>query len=149
LWQPFIIAGEATKVSKPGDRTLDTLRRVRRIKPCFGIGQLDDLQPNTLRGGVRGGLLASVALVNAGDLYRADGHRLHCSANSATWTRSCSLVAVTYAASKCPKTFHRHMYFPSTALLGTVKACALPTLQRATIKDDRTRPFSPTLNPYS
>jgi len=43
----------------------------------FGIGQFDDLQPDTLCVSVSGGLFASVTLVNEGDLYRAAGHYLY------------------------------------------------------------------------
>ena len=77
VWQPLVIAGETPKASEPSDGSLNHPAPGQEDKTVFGIGQLDNLQLDTLRGGIRRGLFASVALVNEGDLYRAAGHCLH------------------------------------------------------------------------
>jgi hypothetical protein len=74
--QALVIARQASKASHPSKTALDDPAPRQQHKAALGSGQFDHLKPNAMFFGIRGGLVARVALIHEGDLNRVAGRLL-------------------------------------------------------------------------
>ena len=75
--QALVVARQAAEARGPGEAALDDPAPGQEHEAALGLGQLDHLQLDAVRGGRGRWLLAGVALVDVGQLDVLAGHRLH------------------------------------------------------------------------
>src|SRR5258706_3207088 len=67
LWQTFIITGQPTKTSHPGEGALHDPASGQQDKALLGFGQFNDFQVNAMLSSSLFGLGSGIALVDKGD----------------------------------------------------------------------------------
>src|SRR5450759_2657292 len=77
LWQPFIVASQATKTRHPGKTALHEPTPRQQHETALGMWQLDDLQLHTLLFGLLSRHFARVSLIDKGQFHRVPGDVLH------------------------------------------------------------------------
>jgi hypothetical protein len=99
--QPLVIARQAAEASGPGEAAFHDAALGQQDKAPLGLGQLDHLQADAVRGGHRGDLVTGVALVHIRQFDVVAAVTACTSAASvATWVRSSSLAGVTASANR-------------------------------------------------
>jgi hypothetical protein len=73
----FVVSGESSEASGPGEAALDNLSARQRDEAALGHGVLDHFEPDAVALGGCCGSLARVALVDIGRFDLVAGHLLH------------------------------------------------------------------------